>query len=114
MSESNILLNARVGGDLWFNTKQLGIYTQPLLSVLYTLQTGYIHKNVHFILGLSGNYEIDTGPNTPDKYNYIEYGLLVTFLFKNIRPAFSLKVPGEDLGKFINYVVGFNFTYGFK
>ncbi|MCB0727990.1 MAG: hypothetical protein KDD00_11030 [Ignavibacteriae bacterium] len=113
VSDSKILFKARVGADLWFNTKQLGIYNQPLLNTLYTLQAGYIQKNVHFIFGLNGNYVMDSGTNDPEKQNYIEYGLLVTFPYKNIRPAFSIKVPNAELGDFLNYVLGLNFTYGF-
>jgi hypothetical protein len=112
VSESKILVKGKVGADLWFNTKVIGIDNQPELSANYALQLGYLQKDVHFIFGLSGRYEMDSGPKYPEKKNLMQYGLLVTFPYKNIRPAFSVKVPGSDaLGKIINYVLGLNFTY---
>lgn len=114
VSESNILLKARAGIDVWFNTKKAGFENQPELKADYTLQVGYLHQYVNFLFGLSGRYDMVSGPKLPKKENIIQYGLLVTFPYKNIRPAFSIKVPGSDnLGKVLNYVLGLNFTYGF-
>ena len=67
VSDSKILLNARVGADLWFNTKKINIQQQPLLTALYTLQTGYLNKYVHFIFGLSGKYDMDSGTGNEEK-----------------------------------------------
>ncbi len=111
VTDSKILIGVRVGAELWFNTKKLGLDKQPVFSAAYALQTGYLLKDVHFIFGLSGKYDLDSSPEFPEKLNLIEYGLLVTFPMKNIRPAFSIKVPGENLGKRLNYVIGLNCTY---
>ncbi|MEO8211449.1 MAG: hypothetical protein ABI840_12895 [bacterium] len=99
--------------DVWFNTTEVGFENQPVLKADYTLQIGYNHKYVNFLFGLSGIYNTVSGPKYPDKENIIQYGLLVTFLYKNIRPALSIKVPGKDNFGRLNYVLGLNFTYGF-
>lgn len=114
VTENNILIKARVGGNLWFNTKVLGFYNQPEFSADYTLQTGYMDKYVNVIVGLTGRYAVDSGPEYPDKYNFVQYGLLITVPYKNIRPGFNIRVPGEDADNLFNYVFGLNFTYGFE
>ena len=114
ISESNIILKARVGTDVWFNTKVAGFENQPQLKGVYSLQIGYQHKYVNFLFGLSGEYFMESGPRFQDKQNIVQYGLLTTFKAKNFRPALSIKVPGNnDLGKVLNYVIGLNCTYTF-
>lgn len=115
VSESDILLKARAGGSFWFNTDtDAGFDSDPEVSVDYTLQTGYISKYVHAVIGLTGRYDVSSGPKYPEKYNYIQYGLVLTFPYKSIRPGLSFKVPGSDAEDLFNYVIGLNFTYDFK
>lgn len=113
VSDSRILLKARFGADIWFNTKSVGFDTQPALFAEYTLQTGYLNKYVHFIVGLSGRYDVNSGPKFPQKENFLQYGLLVTFPLKNVHPGFIVKFPGGETNDFLNYVLGLNCTYGF-
>jgi hypothetical protein len=114
VSESNIYFNAKVGTSVWFNTKAIGFYNQPNVSATYALQVGYFQKYVHIITGLSGLYAFDSGPQYPYKDNFMQLGLLITGVYKNIRPGLSIKVPGADADKIFNYVLGLNFTYSFK
>lgn len=114
VTESNILFKLRAGGNVWFNARKLGFDSPQVFSVDYTLQTGYVNKRVNILLGLTGRYDSDSGPQYPDKYTFLQYGLMITVPYKNFRPSFSVRVPGEDADKFFNYVVAFNLTYGFE
>ena len=117
VSESGILFKARAAGNLWFNvnTDNTFLNGRTQFAAAYTLQTGYIHKYVNVIFGLSGRYHLESGPKLPEKPVFLQYGLLVTVPYKNIRPGFSIKVPGnERTGKLFNYVLGLDFTYAFK
>lgn len=115
INESNILLRGRAGVNLWFNSHAAGLETQPLLSVDYSLQAGYLHRYVHVIATLSARYGTDTGPRYPIKETELQYGLSLNFPLKKISPGIVLKVPGNPFtGGFINYVVGLNCTYLFK
>ena len=116
VNESNILFKARLGGNLWFieNPDRTLIDNKTQFGVEYTLQTGYIHKHVNLIFGLSGRYHLESGPKVQDKPTVLQYGLLVTVPYKNIRPGISIKVPGNDrTGELFNYILGLNFTYTF-
>ena len=114
VTESNILFKLRAGGNVWFNARKFGFDSPQVFSVDYTLQTGYMDKRVNVILGLTGRYDSDSGPQYPDKYTFLQYGIMITVPYKNLRPSFSVRVPGEDADQFFNYVVAFNLTYGFE
>jgi hypothetical protein len=115
VSESNILLRGRTGVNIWFNSNAAGLETQPLLTVDFTLQAGYLHRYVHVIAGISGRYDTDTGPRFPDKETLLQYGLSLTIPLKNWRPGFVIKVPGNAFtGQLINYVIGLNLSYSFE
>jgi len=114
ISESNLLLRLRAGTNLWFNSKEYGLEPDPHFSIDYSLQGGYLHKHVHVIAGLSARYFLDSNPQNPDKATELQYGLSLSFPFRNFRPGLVVKIPGSSLtGDLINYVIGFNLTYSF-
>ena len=114
LSESNIYLRGRGGVNIWFNTKKIpGFDTQPEVTFDYTLQVGYFQKYVHVIAGVVGKYDVDSGPLSSNKNNLVQYGILITGIYKNIRPALSFKVPGGNAGLVFNYIIGLNCTYEF-
>lgn len=117
LSETSILFKARLAGNLWFieDPERTLVDEKTQFGVGYTVQTGYIHKHVNVIFGLSGRYHLESGPRLQNKPTALQYGLMVTVPYKNIRPGLSIKVPGNDrTGKLFNYILGFNFTYIFE
>jgi hypothetical protein len=115
VSDNKILFAARGGINIWFNNHDtLNFDTDPAVVVDYDVQTGFIDKNINLILSAVGRYNVSSGPRFPKKRNVLMYGLSIIVPYKNIRPAISFRVPGNDTAQSIlNYVIGLEFKYVF-
>jgi hypothetical protein len=114
VSENKILFAARGGVNVLFNSDTINFESDPSLIVDYNFQTGYIDKQIEVILSAVGRYDVSSGTLYPEKRSLIQYGLSVIVPVNNIRPAISLRVPGNDRsGDVINYVIGLDFMYLF-
>ncbi len=114
VSENKILLSLRSGLNVWFNSDTLNFESNPSVIADYSIQTGYIDKNISVLLSGVGRYYLSSGARFPEKKNVLQYGLSIIVPYKNIRPAVSFRIPGnESTGKKLNYVIGLDFLYLF-
>ena len=110
-----LLLRARTGVTLWFNSKKVGAFRSPTLFVNYMLQTGYYHPRVTFIVGLAGVLDANSNPKYPEKVHILQYGATITVPFGNFRPGINFRIPGNKTSReFIDYAFGLNLTYVFN
>ncbi len=115
ISKSKILLRARTGVTLWFNSKEVGAYREPSVFLNYALQTGYYDPRVTIIVGLTGSFDANSNPKYEEKAHILEFGTTVTVPFGNFRPGINFRVPGNKIAQeFIDYVFGLNLAYSFK
>ena len=115
ITKSKILLRARTGVTLWFNSKEVGAYREPTVFLNYALQTGYYDPRVTIIAGLTGSFDANSNPKFPEKAHILEFGTTVTVPFGNFRPGINFRVPGNNITQeFIDYVFGLNLAYVFK
>jgi hypothetical protein len=111
------MFKARTGLNLWFNSKKIGSYRDPLVTVDYSLHTGYNHPKVNILVGLTGRLDASSDPASrySGKAHILQFGTTITVPFGNFRPGINFRIPGNKLTEdLIDYVFGLNLSYSFK
>ena len=115
ISKSKILLRARSGINLWFNSIEIGAHREPAVSVDYTLQTGYAGEALNIIVGLTGRIDASSHTELREKQHLLQYGAAITVPFGRFRPGLNFKIPGNrTTERLTDYVVGLNFGINFR
>ena len=114
VSDSKILFAVKAGLKLWFNNDTLRVQSDPSVRFAYSVQTGYMDKNLNVIFSAVGRKDLSSNAVVTDKINIIQYGLSLVVPYKKIRPGLSFRFPGNSTtDPAFNFVVGLNFGYVF-
>jgi hypothetical protein len=114
-STSNILLRARLGSVIWFNSGNILGSSDTDVIFDYSLQTGYEGQKLNALVGFAGRY-IATLPGQPfAERNLHQFGATITVPVGKTLLGIHFKLPLDDsTGDIFDYVVGFNFGINFN